>query len=231
LDERLYRETRVYPVLLSPAGPARLHAPLEWRSLVLTSNLATVSLLFEVLGMRTKVPFSAMFLASAGVIVALSQAGCKDDDPSESGGEGSGEGSGTGSDSGTGTGNGTGGGTGGDNTTEDGSGTACGEPPPGFWGDCVNEGNGACEDPADHALCLQNDPNDPAWGVCSRLCETVCDCWAPHPEGAAEPACSRVLSTDTQCVLDCKGGKDCPDGMRCSSPNAAVSLCVFDIQG
>jgi hypothetical protein len=192
----------------------------------LTSNLTTVSLLSEMLRTRMRAPGTAVFLTFVGVIVALSLGGCKDDDPSVSGGgSGSGEESGSDGDSETGTG------TGGGNTTGSGSDTACGEPPPGFWGDCVNDGNGACEDPDDFATCLQNTHPDPDWGVCSRPCETVCDCWAPHPEGAAEPACSRVLSADTQCVLDCKGGKDCPTGMRCAAPNAAVSLCVFDVQG
>jgi hypothetical protein len=198
----------------------------------LTSNLTTVSLVHEMLLQRMSIPFSATFLTFISVIVALSLGGCKEDDPSVSGG-GSGtdddggpadDGSGSGSDGGNT-------GTGGNTTTGDGSGTGCGEPPPGFWGDCVNEGMAACEDPQDHAACLQNDYNDPDWGICSRDCEDICDCWAPHPEGAAEPACSRVLSSDTQCVLDCKGGKDCPTGMRCSAPNAAVSLCVFDVQG
>jgi len=197
----------------------------------LTSNLATVSLLHEMLRAPMRAPVTAVFLTFAGVIVALAQGGCKDDDPSVGdGGSGTGDDSGEDTDSTTGTATGTGGGSGGDNTTGDGSGAGCGEPPPGFWGDCVNEGNGACEDPEDYATCLQNDPNDPAWGVCSRPCDDVCDCWAPHPEGAAEPACSTVLTGTKYCVLDCKDGKDCPTGMRCSAPNAAVSLCVFDVQ-
>ncbi len=107
------------------------------------------------------------------------------------------------------------------------TGSACGEPLEGGWGDCINGNAQACGN--EDASCLANSTMNPAWGSCILPCVDVCDCWAAPEAGAAQPACAPVLAAAARaCVLDCSAGERCPEGMRCVALTGVQSLCAYD---
>ena len=107
------------------------------------------------------------------------------------------------------------------------AGSACGEPLPGQWGDCINGNAQACGN--EDASCLANSTSAPAWGTCILPCQDRCDCWAPVEGSSAEPACEPVLAMGQRaCVLSCSDGQTCPDGMSCRALTGVVSICAHD---
>ena len=98
------------------------------------------------------------------------------------------------------------------------TGPACPTPQPmdGTYGECNSE-MWVC---AGDGFCLQ-DTNETEFGVCSRGCADVCDCWPQPATGDASPKCDTELSQGSKgiCVLDCSGGVSCPTGMMCESNN------------
>ncbi len=54
-------------------------------------------------------------------------------------------------------------------------------------------------------------------GICMAQCRTTADCPA-REDGDAPPLCANYdgLTDDSSCVLDCREGQPCPEGMRCS---------------
>jgi hypothetical protein len=109
-------------------------------------------------------------------------------------------------------------------STGDGDGDAC--TPDGAFGDCVNDGLGACM--ADTALCVEDDPSMPSIGVCGRPCDDACDCWAAPATGDAPVACKALVPAtgDGTCVLDCSSGQACPTDMSCLD---SLGICVFSL--
>ena len=106
-------------------------------------------------------------------------------------------------------------------------GSTCDAPSSGTYGDCVNTGQAACDDAT--SSCLGNRLQDPDFGVCTRGCMDVCECWDAPADGTAVPSCTLVPAGNQKvCVLDCSDEKTCPAGMRCSRVTAATAFCVFD---
>ena len=94
----------------------------------------------------------------------------------------------------------------------------------GVYGDCVSGGNAACM--GGGGQCVVDNTANPSLGVCYFSCNEACDCPAP-PEGfESQVSCEALLagSTQTVCIIDCAGGKACPDGMTCF---AGAGLCVW----
>ena len=95
--------------------------------------------------------------------------------------------------------------------------STCMDPaPPGDYADCLDLGNGACNDPM--AECIVDDPMMPTAGVCTFVdCESSCDCPAAPAGSEAQPTCAPILDGgDTAaCFLDCSAGEACPAGMTC----------------
>jgi hypothetical protein len=168
-------------------------------------------------------------------IVAVAVSGCKGDErPGTDAGNtegatglgpvgtssGTGTGSGTEAESGSGSAGGTG------STTA----PACGVG--GKWANCLSAGNTACQ-AAVAPVCYQS--SDATVGVCSLPCTNECDCFAPDPDGTAEPTCVTGLPgtepTAGLCMLDCStSDRFCPGGMEClaaSSSGGTVYVCMW----
>lgn len=114
--------------------------------------------------------------------------------------------------------------------SEGSSGPSTCERPPGAYGDCINEGAGACMDR--EAACMVNRQQDPLWGACFRPCESDCDCWAESELGSAPSQCALVLQDGKRaCVLNCSDSGTCPEGMRCIGLTGVTRACVYDREG
>ncbi len=97
------------------------------------------------------------------------------------------------------------------------------EQPPTDYDDCLNSGNGVCDEP--NSSCLLDDVAMPTHGTCTALdCVDDCDCPAAPATGTAESVCGEILGDGgSACFLDCSGAATCPDGMNC----IANTLCMW----
>jgi hypothetical protein len=101
----------------------------------------------------------------------------------------------------------------------------CPDRPDGSYNDCVN--GESCEGPT--ATCISDNPDDPAFGICSLTCLDDCDCFPDPNNIGAKSVCAPILEGgESACVLDCAGGQSCPSGAYCH-PDFAI--CVYDLGG
>lgn len=94
----------------------------------------------------------------------------------------------------------------------------------GAYGNCVEDGNGACEGGGGGCLGAGE-----GVGVCFFSdCETPCDCPQP-PKGFEEQVqCESISAGDMSldCFIGCGNGLDCPEGMGC----VQGTLCMFGVE-